>query len=157
MHYKTQMQLYSMMTLHYYSSTHIIWYRYNSHTFSRLLYILSPHYTFLTSSRDILAGAVTEVRTGQVKIEPDRPDRLSSRPDVVFSGIGKSFTGELSVREADHPTVSSVGVKTEYGFWMYTCILVYALDCLTLGHSVYIGTVTYLCILIVQWPQSRIM
>jgi hypothetical protein len=78
----------------------------------------------LTSSQDSLAGAVTVLPPGQLRNRtfilgpgktvlsaPDRRDRLWSRPNLLFSGTGGSFTSELSVREAEHSTASSVEVK----------------------------------------------
>jgi len=127
----------------------------------------------LTSSRDSIAGAVTVPRPGQLGIRvfipgpfktilsaPSRPDRLWSRPNLLFNGTGGSFTGELSVHEAEHWTAfwcrSYDGVDLYLrGFWKDTCILAYTFDCLTLERCVCIGMFTSLCILVQQWPQSR--
>jgi hypothetical protein len=79
----------------------------------------------LTSSRNSIAGAVTVLQPGQLKnwafipgpdstvlSAPNRPDRLWSRLNLLFSGTQGSFTGEFSVREAEHLTGSSGEVKT---------------------------------------------
>jgi hypothetical protein len=79
----------------------------------------------LTSSRDSIAGAVTVLPPGQLRnwafipgpdktvlSAPNQSDRLWSRPNLLFSGTRGSFTGELSMREAEHSTASSGEVKT---------------------------------------------